>query len=138
MKYTKKDIEDAKNTLLDIIKPGDTLYTILRHCSKSGMSRNISVLTKDMREISYYVAVVLEYPRAKDGSIKVGGCGMDMGFHLIHSLSNALYGEYQCIGDNEHYKLSCHSDDHVNGPKPAKKDGKMIHKDGYALNHLWL
>ena len=32
-------------------------------------------------------------------ALVIGGCGMDMGFHLVNSLSYALYGSgYQCLG----------------------------------------
>ena len=138
MNYPKQEKEKARTRLMQIVKPGDTLYTILRHTSKSGMMRHISILTKDMRDISYYAAVALEYPRAKDGSIKIGGCGMDMGFALINLLSYALYHNYKC------QREKCQSGDHVNRRgdnrelPPYKRDGKMQHRDGYALRQEWL
>jgi hypothetical protein len=45
-KMNKKEIEqaEAKAALLKILKPGDTVNTILRHVSRSGMMRHISRL----------------------------------------------------------------------------------------------
>ena len=90
---------------------GSTVYTVLRHVSRSGMQRQISVvcLTVDKGEIvdlhpNYSVAKLLGR-RLKTGwhdSVTCNGCGMDMGFDLAYALSNALYG------------------------------------DGYALKHKWL
>lgn len=74
-----------------------TAYTVLRHVSQSGMSRDISVKTVEdgqIRDITYTVAEALgEKIRYKNGHgvIRVGGCGMDMGFHLVYSLSSVLF-----------------------------------------------
>ena len=78
------------------LKIGDTLYTILRHKIRSGMSRNISVVrvkNGDAWEISYLVAQALDRSRAKDGGIICKGCGMDMGFNLVCSLSAVLFSD---------------------------------------------
>lgn len=101
-KLTKKQLaerDEARATLRALFdgqeKP--TAYTILRHVSASGMSRDISVKVLDgdtLRDITYTVAVAMgETPRDVRGwrAIRVGGCGMDMGFHLVSSLSWALY-----------------------------------------------
>jgi hypothetical protein len=41
--------------------------------------------------------------------IIMGGCGMDMGFHLVYSLSSILYRNgYRCLGKG------CPSNDHAN------------------------
>jgi hypothetical protein len=85
-----------------------TAYTVLRHVSSSGMSRDISVKTVidgEIRDITYTVAEALgEKIKDKNGQrvIRVSGCGMDMGFHLVYSLSSALYGHEERGG----YKLS--------------------------------
>ena len=43
-------------------------------------------------DISGYVGDILEWRRNdKDGSLIVGGCGMDMGFHTVYCLSRALF-----------------------------------------------
>jgi hypothetical protein len=83
----------AKESLLNILKEGDTVYTILRHVSASGMSRRIDLYTfKDNKPVylsGYYAMMQGEEP-PRDG-YKVGGCGMDMGFHLVYTLSSLLY-----------------------------------------------
>ena len=142
MNYSKQEKEEARISLMQIIKPGDTLYTILRHVSSSGMSRNISVIKIGSKGEKYHldwsVSRVLGYPLAKSEGVKIGGCGMDMGFAIINSLSYALYHNYKCIGEK------CQSGDHVNRRgddgelPPYKRDGKTQHRDGYALRQEWL
>lgn len=100
MKTTATQKEEAKKTLLEIIKRGDTVYTILENVSRSGMSRVIRLVTlhtDDKGQIyplfpNYSASILLEYSQDKKGDgLKVHGCGMDMGFHLVHSLSCALF-----------------------------------------------
>jgi hypothetical protein len=101
-KITGKELETVKAELRADMPKGSTVYTILRSVSRSGMSRVISpvVLTikdKKIRPIfpEYHVAQVLEYSSLSDHpeGIKVGGCGMDMGFSLVYNLASALYGD---------------------------------------------
>ena len=87
--------EQAKKSLLNILKPDDTVYTVLRHVSASGMSRRIDLYTfKDDKKIylSGYFAYLRGEEPPKDG-YKVGGCGMDMGYHLVHGLGYRLFGD---------------------------------------------
>lgn len=138
MRYSKADQTEARERLLKLLKPGDKVFTILRSVSRSGMSRNIDLylLEKDEKVyLTYSVAALLEYPRAKDGSLKVGGCGMDMGYHIVHSLARVLYGDnFYCIGEN------CPSNDHVNGEfdRSKKNIGRKHSDGGYSLKHEWL
>lgn len=85
----------AKADLLEFIRPGDTIYCILRHVSASGMSHRIScyIVNKgEIQDISGYVGEILEWRRNdKDGALIVGGCGMDMGFHTVYCLARALF-----------------------------------------------
>ena len=73
------------------------VYTILRHVSASGMSRDISLFTivdGEKVNLTYSVAEVIgEKVRNSHGfnAIRIGGCGMDMGFALVHSLICSLY-----------------------------------------------
>jgi len=88
--------EQAREKLRRLLPVGSTAFTILRHVSGSGMSRRISVLIPDKEcgilDVSGWVATALDYRRhERDGGIIVGGCGMDMGFHLIYCLSRSLY-----------------------------------------------
>lgn len=86
--------EHAKQSLLNILKAGDTVYTVLRHVSASGMYRRIDLYTfQDNKPVylsGYYAMMQGEEP-PRDG-YKVGGCGMDMGFHLVYSMSSMLFG----------------------------------------------
>jgi len=111
MKATQKE---AIETLREILKPGDRVYTILRHVSRSGMMRHISLVIKSdangIRDISHLAAKALDYKRADNGGIKTSGCGMDMGFDLVYNLSMVLF---------------C-------------PEGKYTHEGAYALKHEWL
>ena len=112
--------EQAKKHLRELLKPGQTIYTILRHRSASGMSRSISLVipTKDgIQSLDYWVAQAKgESTDQKNGGIKVSGCGMDMGFHLVYNLGRMLY------------------------PQGVKKGrgGQPDTDGGYAFNHKWL
>lgn len=82
---------------------GSTVYTILRHVSRSGMQRVIGVVALmtdgenpgvDIRHPNYATskALGLTVDRERDG-VKISGCGMDMGFDIAYNLSQALYGD---------------------------------------------
>jgi hypothetical protein len=129
------EVEQARKELLEELNPGDTVYTVLRHVSNSGMLRTIDLYVfknNEPRYLSYWVAQLLDrkLSDAHQG-VKIEGCGMDMGFSLVHSLSYALFGNgYQCLGDK------CPSAFHVNNRDKTKTE--EVHKDGYALKHRWL
>ena len=153
----QQEKQEAIDYLRTILEPGDTVYTILRHVSRSGMMRVIGAIqmTEDSpNDITPRAAKALGEPLDRDRwGVKVGGCGMDMGFHLVYNLSYTLFPDsFYCIGEN------CPSNDHTNLyliPAPEgtcldhverktgvcrKKDCKpWKHSDGgYALRHRWL
>lgn len=101
---TRTDREEGVKYLSTILKPGDTVYTVLKHRSKSGMTRHIDVLIVQdgrIRNISSWVAKAAGYKRAESGALIVGGTGMDMGFHVVYGLSRALYPEgHHCTGSD--------------------------------------
>jgi len=92
-----------------------TVYTVLRHVSKSGMMREISVVIPTFGKLegkhfehythchvtqfvhpSYTIAGLLNRSYSeKNGhnSVVCHGCGMDMGFDLVYNLSAVLYGD---------------------------------------------
>ena len=82
--------EEARKELLTILKPGDTVCCILRHVSRSGMSREISFRTVD-RDVTYLFALVGDYRRGTRDGLVVSGCGMDMGFAVVYNVSRRLY-----------------------------------------------
>lgn len=195
-KQQQKDRDEAIAQLREWIKPGDTVYTILDHVSRSGMSRAIRVLVPTIGGLSVEsvppggkptdyvrkdgISVDFIHPNRAVGkalglrhwrrngreqdALVVGGCGMDMGFHLVYELSHVLYGSrhctkckrfipydyptnvtcgecdgeisggYACLG-----KGKCPSNVHRNHGDDRDKYGpEVTHTDGYALRHRWL
>lgn len=77
----------------ELLKENDTIYTILRHVSRSSLTREISLFViKDNVPICLdaYVSKVLGLPLTNRG-IKVTGVGMDMGYWLVYELSYAIF-----------------------------------------------
>lgn len=132
-RQSAKDVEreTARKELSAILKPGDTVYYVLRHVSRSGMQREISLFAEGMRCLDYHVARLLDMRRGKRDGLVVTGCGMDMGFHLVYNLSRVLFHEaFTCIGDK------CPSNDHINGDRDYSPHQ---HSDGgYALRSRWI
>jgi len=144
-KPTKTQIdnrEEALEKLREIMTPGAVAQTILRHTSRSGMMRSISIVLNGV-DYSFIVArALIERIDQTHGGIKVAGCGMDMGFHLVYSLASALYPDgFGCIGSPS-WPRSCPSNDHSNGDRdfaPHDAVKKPWHKQGgYALRQTWL
>lgn len=92
---TKEQQIKAREYLLEDLHPGDTIYTILKHVSSSGMYRVIDTyLIKDNwpLRLTWNIAAVCGYPyNDNHEGIGVSGCGMDMGFHIVYNLSYALF-----------------------------------------------
>lgn len=143
-KAQQQEQTEAREKLRKWLKPGDTVYVILRHVAKSGMSRDIGVVLlhpdgSRMVDLhpNYLVAKAIGAPLNKAGDgVKMGGCGMDMGFELVYNLAFSLFGKhYQCPG-----KKRCQSNEHRNpGPDRDKYGRGVTHEDpGYALTHRWL
>ena len=123
-KAQKAEQERAIAELHKHLKPGDTVYTVLDHVSRSGMSRNIRVLIPYTREDgsidhlhpNYLVAQAIGERQAKRGDgIVMGGCGMDMGFQLVYLLSSYMFPDgFGCTGEH------CPSNDHSNGDRDRR------------------
>jgi hypothetical protein len=111
--------EQACTELRKLLKPDDTVNTILRHCSRSGMRRHISLLTDGLTDITHYAALAMGGKRADDGGIKVDGCGMDMGFDLVYRLGHILWPS----GTSKPH---------------GTRNGEPDTDGGYALKHRWL
>jgi hypothetical protein len=83
--------------LTHYVKAGTKVYTIMRHVSSSGMTRNISLVIAngdEVIDITYYAAHALGDKLIESKghrAIRVNGCGMDMGFHLVYNLSSVLF-----------------------------------------------
>lgn len=137
---TKKEKEalrqEAIAFLKEYIKAGQRVYTSLDHVSSSGMSRRISVLIPTVREqtgeleifnITHWAARALGYKVSKKGGMVVGGCGMDMGFHVVYSLGSAIWGHGK---DSEAPRQNYVT--YRNGSSEPEMDG------GYLLKHSWV
>jgi len=97
-KIKQAEREDARERLLThYVKEGQTVYTSVKSVSSSGMSRTMSLYVVDgnrIQNITYYAAQALDWPLVeKNGSrvLRVSGCGMDMGFHTVYTLSCVLF-----------------------------------------------
>ncbi len=168
-KAQKAERDQAIEQLRGMLKPGDTVYTVLDHVSASGMFRAIRVVVPYIRvrcpacgderraedctptlyvgeactrapecpgrygvEVdhwhpNYAVGRALDLRHWKQNgreqdALVVGGCGMDMGFHIVYNLGRVLFPDgFKVEGRGR------------NGDTSGwDKDG------GYALNHRWL
>ncbi len=97
-RYTKAEREESIAALRGWLKPGDTVHCIVRHVSRSGMSRRISLLKimpdGSRRYLSGSAACALGWGwSTRDGhdAVRVDGCGMDMCFHVVYSLAHAIF-----------------------------------------------
>ena len=125
MNAKEQERQDAVRELREMLKPGDTVYTDLKHVSRSGMTRIIMPLIirdNSPRYLGWLVAKAIDspYDRKKEG-VRIGGCGMDMGFELVYVLSRYLFPDgFKVEGRGR------------NGDTSGwDKDG------GYALNQRW-
>jgi len=105
-----QDKAKAISKLRDMIKPGDTIYTVLRHVSASGMRRSIDayiIRNNEPMWLSYWVGKAIGYKADnRRGGLIINGCGTDMGFELVYNLSATVF---------------------------AGED-----RAGYVLNHRWI
>ena len=95
-KFSKADQADAIAFLRDHLVPGNKVWCIVTHVSRSGMSRRIKLLIKDKEgdlfNISGFAARALGWTLNRDElALVVPGCGMDMCFHSVYSLGHALF-----------------------------------------------
>jgi hypothetical protein len=113
------DRAEAIAELHKLLKPGDTVLGLVRQVSRSGMSRQIDFYVSRADGLVYlsgYVARALDYTRADNGALKVGGAGMDMVFAVVHSLGYAMWPK--------------------GTPEPhGRRNGGPDSNGGYALKH---
>ena len=140
----------ARAALMEIIKPGDTVYCMLRHVSASGMYRRISLFVMEKSEPrnidGYCISLGIgDRPRNRQEGIGTGGCGMDMGFHLVYTLSRVLFPDG--FGVRSEGGIRPRSKEHAAQLVKEKKtsfcgrNGDTSGWDndgGYALRHRWL
>lgn len=94
-----------------------TVYTQVTHVSRSGMSRSIKFyIMRDNQpcELSWLMSKAgMGSIDQSNGGLRVGGCGMDMGFHMVYNMGWKLFN-----GTARH--------------KRSRRDA------GYILNQKWL
>lgn len=110
-KMINQDKKEIKINARKLLRKGRyTVYSIVRHVSNSGMSRVIDffvIVDNKPRNITYLMEDLLDYKYDKYNSgIKVGGCGMDMCFHCVYSLSGELYKTSPNHESDGGYKLN--------------------------------
>ena len=99
MTKKEKERQEAIAELRGMLAPGMEVVCILRHVSRSGMVRDISphiIQNGQIRSIAWHTAKALDLPlKDSHGSnaVRVGGCGMDMGFWLVYKLGRVLFPE---------------------------------------------
>lgn len=114
--------QQAIESLLEILKPGQTVFCTLRSVSGSGMSRRISfhvVKGEDFKQIDYLVARACGYKQSDKGGLIVSGCGMDTGFAVVYNLGGAVWPD--------------------GTPEPhGRRNGAPDSDGGYALKSTWV
>lgn len=162
----KIERQEAIERMREWVKPGDTLLTILRHVSASGMLRVIDVVKimpeehpgQDPRVLSlgFNIAKIIDakYDREKEG-MRISGCGSDMGFEVVYNLGRILFRDgfavtetarcTKCLdrpGRNGLGKTCQECDGKGTVTTPVRgRNGDMSGWDkdgGYALKQRWL
>lgn len=104
-KHTREELAWAQSQLEAFCPKGRTVYTVLKSVSRSGMCRRLEVLVPyteqpgtgeaprpELANLTGYVGILLGRP-VNDTGLRMDGCGMDMGFALVHDLAQRLYGD---------------------------------------------
>ena len=114
--------KQAIANLLEILKPGQTVFCTLRNVSGSGMSRRISfhvIKGEDFKQIDYLIALACDYKQSDKDGLIVPGCGMDMGFSVVYNLGRAVWP--------------------AGTPEPhGRRNGAPDSAGGYALKSTWV
>ena len=91
MEKTLKWRDSAAETLRNA-PDGTTIFVIIRHVSSSGMLRILDPFViidgepRYLRSLASEPGFPFKRDKTRDG-FRVSGCGMDMTFHLVHSIA---------------------------------------------------
>lgn len=146
-KVSKTEQHEAIAKLRKMLKPGARIWCICTHVSSSGMSRNIKFVIpyRDQRQhyphkdangktdfnrpvkryesrifdISWLMGRALGYRMENNGGLRIGGCGMDMGFNTVYNLGHKLWPK----GTSKPH---------------GTRNGEADSDGGYTLKHEWL
>lgn len=109
---------EAKETLIRLLGDKTNVYVVQTHVSKSGMQRRLKLFIAGfvyndepgLINITYLADRILGWGMDERG-LKVGGCGMDMHFHTVYTISSILYGRNEDGSYNQEgcYKLQTQS-----------------------------
>ena len=125
---TATDRTEALTELRKILSPGQTVYTVLRSVSASGMSRTMDLFIIDtdsngvpwIRCISWLAAKACGFTWcSRNDAIRRNGCGMDMGHDTVSHMGYTVWPD----GTPESH---------------GSRNGKPDHAGEYALKHSWL
>jgi hypothetical protein len=135
-----KERADAIARIKQYVKPGDTVYTTIKHVARSGMCRWVQLYVYRKNKSGECVPIDLTWDAAiasgskyddKYEALEIGGCGMDVGFEAVYNMSRALWPHgYTCPGEKR-----CYANDHINGDRNYKRH--LHHDGGYALRQRW-
>jgi hypothetical protein len=94
--FDTNEVQEAKARLLELLEKASnkTIYTIVTKVAPSGMSRWLKLyIVADSQPINITreAAAIFGAPYSYEYGLKVRGAGMDMGFHVVYSLSYELY-----------------------------------------------
>lgn len=131
-KAQQQEQQEAIEKLRAIFPPGSKIYTKVTHVARSGMSRSIElyyVADGEICNCSWLVARALGDPiDQKNGGVKIGGCGMDMGFALANALSYKLHG-LKDVGEEAE----------ASGKRGVPfKPSPDKYRAGYSIKHEWI
>lgn len=138
-KISTDERDAARETLREMFPVGATVRVRIEHVSRSGMTRDIVVMGPDGENVSRLVVTATGQSLSPyRDAVRMGGCGMDMGFALVYGLARSLYGDgrFTCNGV-QHGPDRCPANDHVNerGDAADWTPGRVHSDAGYALNH---
>lgn len=128
-----------------------TVYTGLRSCSSSGMSRVLRLYVVDngrICDITYMARVITGYTQTDDG-LRIGGCGMDIGFAVVYELSRVVFaggfGHIAYKNGKAHRVAKSAADAKMLIQRGFEfKKGRSCDRSGwdtdggYALSHSWI
>ena len=103
MDVNKSEKEQARADFNGWLQPGDTVYTIIRSVSRSGMRATISVLIRinyksngsEFLHPNWSASYLTGYGFSTKGgrdALIVNGCGFDRAQAIVDALSYELYG----------------------------------------------
>ena len=93
-KLRESEVEEGIKELKEILKPGDTIYTVLIDVSRNGMTRwvNLYIIkdNKPYRILGPAAKALGEKIDFEKGGMKVSGVGSDVGYDIVYRLNEAL------------------------------------------------